>query len=250
MSMKKTLSIALATFMVCSFANATVKDLEKTLVKQYPASNFSNIEETKIKGIYEVTLGKNIAYTDVAGKYFLFGNMVDMATQTDLTAEKREALDKVDFNKLPFDKAIKIVKGKGERQIAVFSDPDCPFCKRLEQEIQKLDNVTVYIFLNPLKQLHPKAIDISKQIWCSKDRGEAWEDYMLGGIAPTATTTCDNPVDETVRLAQRMGFTGTPMSILVDGTKIMGAKSASELNYALTRSAEKAKQAKQTKPKK
>lgn len=241
--MKKTLSFALATLMACSFANATVKDLEKNLIKQYPASNFSNVEETKIKGIYEVTLGKNIAYTDVAGKYFLFGNMVDMATQTDLTAEKREALDKVDFDKLPFDQAIKIVKGKGERKIAVFSDPDCPFCKRLEQEIQKIDNITMYVFLNPLKQLHPRAPEISKQIWCSKDRAGAWQDYLLGGIAPTASSQCENPVDETVRLAQRMGFTGTPMSILVDGTKIMGAKSASELDYALTRSTERAKKA-------
>lgn len=247
MSMKKTLSIALATLMACSFTSANVKTLEKNLVKQYPASQFSNIEESEIKGIYEVTLGKNIAYTDVAGKYFLFGNMVDMATQTDLTSEKREALNKIDYKSLPFADAIKMVKGKGEREIAVFSDPDCPFCKKLEQELQKLDNVTVYIFLNPLKQLHPKAIETSKQIWCSKDRAEAWKDYMLGGINPTASSDCDNPVNDTVRLAQRMGFTGTPMSILADGTKIMGAKSASELDYALTRSTEKLNKAKNAK---
>lgn len=244
--MKKLLVASLAALIGTS-AFANVDQVQKNFQAKYPSTVITSIEETPINGIYEVVLGKNIAYTDSQGEYFLFGSLVRMSDQTDLTSIKREELNKVEFKDLPFDKAITIKKGKGERKIAVFSDPDCPYCKRLEQELQKVDNVTIYIFLNPLKQLHPKAVELSKQIWCEKDKAGAWKDYMLGGIAPKALSTCKNPVDETVKLGQQLGFTGTPTSILEDGTKIIGAKSASELDYSLTRAKERAGEAKAAK---
>lgn len=237
--MKKLLSLTLAA-LVSSTTFANVEKAENNFKKKYPNTTITSIDTTPVDGIYEVVLGKNIAYTDESGEFFIFGSMIRMSDQTDLTSIKRDELSKINFADLPLDKAIMIKKGKGERRIAVFSDPDCPFCKRLEQELQKVDNVTIYIFLNPLKQLHPKAVEVSQQIWCSKDKGLAWKDYMLGGITPTAKATCSNPVNETVKLAQQLGFSGTPTSILVDGTKIIGAKSASELDYALTRASERA----------
>lgn len=241
--MKKLITLAVAAALSAS-AFANVELAEKNFKQKYPNTTITSIEETPIDGIYEVVLGKNIGYTDITGEYFLFGNLVRMSDQTDLTSIKREELNKVNFNDLPFDKAITYKKGKGERKIAVFSDPDCPYCKRLEQELQKVDNVTIYVFLNPLKQLHPSAVETSKQIWCSKDKALAWKDYLLGGIKPTASSSCTNPVNETVKLSQQLGFTGTPSSILEDGTKIVGAKTASELNYALDRAKERATQEK------
>lgn len=244
--MKKLLVASLAA-LIGSSAFANIDLARKNFAEKYPSTTITSIEETPIDGIYEVVLGKNIAYTDIKGDYFLFGSLVRMSDQADLTSIKREELNKIEFKDLPFDKAITIKKGKGERKIAVFSDPDCPFCKRLEEELQKVDNVTIYIFLNPLKQLHPKAVDLSKQIWCSKDRALAWKDYMLGGLAPKAASTCTNPVNETIKLAQQLGFSGTPTSILEDGTKIIGAKSASELDYSLNRAKERSQEAKKTK---
>lgn len=236
--MKKLLAFTIAA-LVGTSAFADLNTVHKNFQAKYPNTTITSIEDTPIKGIYEVVLGQNIAYTDVTGEYFLFGSMVRMSDQQDLTAVKREELSKVSFGDLPFDKAITMKKGKGERKIAVFSDPDCPFCKRLEQELQKLDNVTIYVFLNPLKQLHPQAVETSKKIWCSKDKALAWKDYMLGGINPSAAANCTNPVNETVKLAQQLGFSGTPTSILEDGTKIIGAKSSSELDYALDRAKER-----------
>src|SRR5690606_34233585 len=238
--MKKFLTLAVAAFMSASaLAASSTEQVEKNFKEKYPNTTITSIDSTPIEGIYEIVLGKNIAYTDESGGYFIFGNMVRMSDQADLTSIKREELNKVNFNDLPFEQAITIKKGKGERKIAVFSDPDCPFCKRLEQELQKVDNVTIYIFLNPLKQLHPQAVETSKKIWCSKDKALAWKDYMLGGINPSAAANCTNPVNETVKLAQQLGFSGTPTSILEDGTKIIGAKSSSELDYALDRAKER-----------
>jgi thiol:disulfide interchange protein DsbC len=237
--MKKLLALAISAI-VSTTTFASLEKAESNFKKKYPNTTITSIGNTPIDGIYEVVLGKNIAYTDISGDFFIFGSLVRMSDQTDLTQIKREELNKINFSDLPLDKAIAIKKGKGERKIAVFSDPDCPFCKRLEQELHKLDNVTIYIFLNPLKQLHPQAVEISQKIWCSKDRALAWKDYMLGGISPTGNTTCNNPVNETVKLAQQLGINGTPTSFLVDGSKITGAKTSSELDYALTRATERA----------
>lgn len=244
--MKKLLVASLAALIGTS-AFANLDAVHKSFAEKYPSTTITSIEETPINGIYEVVLGKNIAYTDVKGDHFIFGSLVRMSDQADLTSIKREELNKIDFKDLPLEKAITMKKGKGERKIAIFSDPDCPFCKRLEEELQKIDNVTVYIFLNPLKQLHPNAVELSKQIWCSKDRAMAWKDYLLGGLAPKANSTCSNPVNETIQLSQQLGFSGTPTSILEDGTKIIGAKSASELDYALNRAKERSQEAKKTK---
>ena len=104
----------------------------------------------------------------------------------------------IPFDDLPLDLAVKRVKGKGERKMAIFTDPDCPFCKRIEGDLAKVDNVTIYMFLFPIDSLHPKAADKAKRIWCSPDRIKAWDDYMQKGITPTAAPSCDNPVDKLV----------------------------------------------------
>ena len=123
-------------------------NLEKRLKDLYPATRIERVQTSEIPVLYEVTMGKNSAYTDATGRYFIFGHLYDMKTQRDLTAERMGKLQRIDFSRLPLGDAIKTVRGKGERVLAVFSDPDCPYCKRLEAELDKLDNVTLYIFLS------------------------------------------------------------------------------------------------------
>ena len=71
-----------------------------------------------------------------------------------MTEERIAELGKIDVKSLPLNQAIKYVKGKGERTLYIFSDPDCPYCQRLEQNMVGVDNVTVYVFLYPLTSLH------------------------------------------------------------------------------------------------
>lgn len=239
-SIAKKLSVALLS-MVPLIAIADADSVKKNLKKQYPATTITSVEESAIKGIYEVVLGKNIAYTDSTGNYFLFGDIIRMADQTNITSPKRDDLKKLDFAKLPFKDAIKYVKGDGSRKLAVFSDPQCPFCKRLETELVKLDNVTIYVFMNPLVGLHPEARNISKKIWCSKDKGKAWREYLISSIEPTSDGMCENPIDNTVNLSKSLGFDGTPMSILEDGSIVAGAVSFGELDYKLDKAASEMK---------
>lgn len=204
-------------------SDADIEALQKALKEKYPATKVSEVHRSPIQGLYEVVLGRNIVYTDKEGKYFVVGHIYDMAQQIDLTAERLAELKKVDWAQLPLQDAIKIVKGNGERKIAVFSDPDCPFCAKLEKEtFAKLDNATIYVFLYPLEGLHPNAPTIAKKIWCSPDKAKAYLEYMINKTEPKAQENCDNPIDKNVKFGENLGIEGTPTLILENGRTIGG----------------------------
>jgi thiol:disulfide interchange protein DsbC len=144
-----------------------------------------------------------------------------------------DKLTEVKFDSLPLQNAIKIVKGNGKRRLAVFSDLDCPYCKKLESELAKIDNVTVYNFPYPLP-MHSDAPRKSKQIWCSKDRVAAWNDYMHKGKSPTGKGDCENPIDENLALGAKLNIDGTPAMIFANGKRVPGYMEAGRLDAMLT----------------
>jgi thiol:disulfide interchange protein DsbC len=197
--------------------------------KKYPQANIESITKTPYLGLYEMLVDGEVLYTDPDFNYMIVGSIIDTKTRVNLTdARQRELEDKklkslaFPFDQLPFDLAIKKVKGDGSRKVAVFSDPDCPFCRKLEKEIEKVNNVTIYIFLFPIEQLHPKAPEVSRAIWCAPDRLKAWDEYMLKGVAPKSAK-CDNPVDKIVTYGQSKKINGTPTIFFADGKRVPGA---------------------------
>jgi len=143
------------------------------------------------------------------------------------------------LNSLPLNNALKVVKGKGERKLVVFSDVDCPFCRKFEAELTKVDNITVYTFLFPIEGLHPKATQVSRQIWCAPDKNKAWDDYISSGKIPANDGKCPNPVDENVALGAKLGINGTPTIILNNGQRIPGMVPAAKLEELLARTGKK-----------
>lgn len=210
-----------------------------TLKQKYPSTVIKSVASTNLSGIYEVVMGKNVAYVEESGRYFLFGHLFDMQTQTDMTEGKimAEQVQKADFNKLPLHDAVKIVRGDGSRRLAIFSDPDCPYCKQLENNIANLTNVTIYLFLFPLEQLHPQAKGKAVGVWCAADKVKAWDGLMRRN--EVVSGNCDNPIDRNVALAESMGINGTPTVILPDGSVIPGAPSAAKLEQMLNSAAGK-----------
>lgn len=204
-----------------------------TLKQKYPSTVIKSVEPTSLPGIYEVVMGKNIAYVEESGRFFLFGHLFDMHTQTDLTEGKIQSAQsqKIDFSQLPLEDAVQIVRGDGSRKMAIFSDPDCPYCKQLEANMSSLTNVTIYLYLFPLSQLHPEAKAKSIGVWCSKDRAKAWNSLLLRNEIPVGQ--CDNPVERNITLATKLGINGTPTVILQDGTITPGAPSAARLEQML-----------------
>jgi len=191
----------------------------------YPSTTFTSVEKAPAGGMYEVVMGKNIAYTDKDGRYFLFGSVYDMQTREDLTAPKRELLSRIDTSKLPLSDAFVRVKGNGARKIFLFSDPDCPFCKQLEPELDKLDNVTIYTFIYPIVSLHGDAPRKSEAIWCSADaksRADLWRRVVTKGER-IDTKECASPIQRNVALGESLKIRGTPTLVSADGRQLPGA---------------------------
>ena len=227
----RALTVLLSTLLLISgVACADEAVIRSGIAKKFPNANVESVIKTQYLGLYEIVVDGQLFYADENFNYLIDGNIIDTNSMTNMTAVRQRDLEEVKlkklafpFEQLPFEMAFKKVKGNGSRKIAVFSDPDCPFCKRLEQSFTKLDNVTIYIFLYPLKQLHPKAPEVARAIWCSPDRVKAWDDYMLKGVAPKAAGTCDNPVDKVVDFGQSKQISGTPTLFFADGKRVPGA---------------------------
>jgi len=214
-----------------SGASASIIEKLKTL---YPATRFSEVNTTPWPGVFEVALGNQLAYVDASGQYFLFGHLYDMKAQRDLTAERKDLLARIDFAALPLADALKEVRGSGARSFAIFSDPDCPHCRKLEADLKALTDVTIYTFLMPLASLHPDARAKAIAVWCAGDRIAAWRTLMGGNQAPRAQD-CSHPVDRNVALGERLGISGTPTLVAADGRVLAGAVGLPQIEAWLDR---------------
>jgi thiol:disulfide interchange protein DsbC len=240
--MKTTFRFALATAAAlavtlglgCSAqADQTTDKIKSTLESRMGDATIKSIEKTPIPGLYEVNLGSQIVYSDASGNYVLIGDLVDTRNSKNLTEARLSETNKIDFAKLPFENAVKVVKGNGSRKIAVFSDPNCPYCKQLETTLKSIDNVTVYTFLYPV--LSPDSTAKSKSIWCAQDRATSWEGWMLDHKAPSASASCDTTaIDKNLKLGRSMNVTGTPTVFLADGRRLPGAVPADRLEKELS----------------
>lgn len=227
--------IAIACIGISTAVYADEAGLKAKINAAYPRFNVENIEKTPYEGLYEVFMGGQIVYTDKDLNFMIVeGKLVDPKTKTNITGERLAELTKIDFNELPLDKAIKVVKGDGSRKIAVFSDVDCPFCKRLEQnELSQITDVTIYTFLYPLEQLHPDAANKSKLIWCAKDRVDAWNKWIFKNKLPDSAGTCKVPLEEVGELARKYGVVSTPTLFFENGKRMQGAQPYKAIEAAI-----------------
>ncbi|MDX8379572.1 MAG: DsbC family protein [Gallionella sp.] len=230
--LKKSLLVAAMGMAFNANAATPEERVMQLLTKKYPATHVTSVNPSNISGVYEIVMGKNIAYTDSNADYLLFGHLYEMKTQRDITADHLAKINKIRWADLPLKDAFKTVHGNGKRKVAVFSDPDCPYCKKAEATMAALKNVTIYTFLFPIAQLHPQSTSKAISIWCAKKPVEAWRDWMISGAAPV-DATCANPIVENIELAKKLGITGTPTMIAKDGTMKRGAAPLAELNIWL-----------------
>lgn len=179
--------------------------------------------------------GTRILYTDEQAQYLIIGNVLDARTETNLTELRMRKLNAIRFEELPLAQAFKIVRGKGTRQLAYFSDPRCPYCKRFDKELTQVDDVTVHVFLIPI--IAPDSAAVSAAVWCSPDRAKAWLDLMLKDVQPTAKGNCETPLDKNIALSRKHRITGTPTLIFADGQRVSGWMPAARLSKMLDEAA-------------
>ena len=197
---------------------------------RYPETKFESITPTPVRGLYQAILATNrkLFYVDAEGRYFLFGRIFDVERQEDITEPVLASLEapKVDVATLPLGDAIKSVRGSGERTLYVFSDPECPYCRKLEAELlPEISNVTIYTFVFPMLPT-PRGREKAIAVWCAPDREAAWKAVMVSGKTPeTSATNCDHPIDRNSALARALKVDGTPTLFSADGRVLRGAGS-------------------------
>ena len=206
--------------------------LRKAIQPHFADSKIESLKKTPYLGLYEVVVGDEVFYTDDKASYFFFGHVIDTKTRTSMTSERIQeikAARRVPLDSLPLQSAIKVVKGDGKRRVAIFTDPNCPYCKQLEKELLNVTNVTIYTLLYPVLK---GSMELSKKIWCSDNKIKAWDDFMLKGVAPTSKD-CETPLDVLVKSGQENKVSGTPTLIFADGTVVGGMIPATAIEEKL-----------------
>jgi thiol:disulfide interchange protein DsbC len=214
---------ALLAFLL-AFPVAAQQDAERIkadLRKKFPEAAIEAVRKSGYGGLYEVSGGGEIFYTDEGVTFLVLGAIVDAKTRENVTEARQRKLSAVNFDNLPLESAVKIVRGKGTRRIAIFEDPNCGYCKRFERELAKVDDLTMYVFLYPI--LSPDSTKKSKAVWCSADRSKAWLDMMLKDVNPENEGKCDTPIDKVLAWGKERRITGTPTIIFEDGERVPGA---------------------------
>lgn len=214
-------------------------DLVAATLMQKLGLKVTEVNPTPIAGLFEAVVQGEIVYVDEFANHIIMGQMFDTTNQRNLTEEARERLNKIDFSALPFDDAIKTVNGNGQRTIAVFSDPNCGFCKRLEASLKDMKDVTIYTFLYPV--ITPSSKEVSANVWCSKDRSSTWKALMIDGKPVSQRSPdCDtSSLDRNIELGRKLNVTGTPTIFISSGQRAPGAVDSNYLEKMLARNATK-----------
>ena len=227
-------AILLATLVTAFGVAAQEATIRKNLAERLPQiEKIDEVTKSPVPGLFEVRVnGTEIFYTDAEANYLVQGNLIDTKQRRNLTEERIEKLLAVNFDTLPFKDAFTIVRGNGKRKLAVFEDPNCGYCKRFERDLQKVDNVTIHMFLYPI--LGPESVEKSKNIWCAKDKQKAWQDWMVRDVAPAAAKCDTAAITRNVEIGRKYKITGTPTLLFADGSRVPGAIGAAQVEKKLT----------------
>ena len=233
MKIKPALAMAF-TLLLGGSAMGQDANLRKNLAERIPQfQKIDEITKSPVPGLYEIRVnGTDIFYSDAEGNFLIQGSIIDTRQRRNLTEERIDKLTAINVDELPLKDAFTIVRGSGKRKLIVFEDPNCGYCKRFERDLQKVDNVTVHMFLYPI--LGPDSSEKSKAIWCAKDRGKAWLDWMVRDQPPTAATCDSSAIQRNVEVGRKHRITGTPTLLFADGTRVPGALDTKQIEKFLS----------------
>ena len=215
--------------------SADAAAVKKLLETKFPGAEISNVSKSPYFGLYEAQFDDRLVYTDANVTYVFVGAVFSAENKENLTDARLRELNRVAWDSLPLNLAFKRVKGNGSRRLVIFADADCPFCKKLEADLKRVDDVTIYTFLFPIGELHPDAARKSAILWCAPDRAKAWEAYFDTGKLPSNKGDCPTPIADTEQLGKRLHVAATPTLVFADGSVVPGAIPLPQLERELTK---------------
>lgn len=219
---------------MASGVHAGEAEIRKNLPQRVPGlPKIDEVREAPVKGLYEVRIGGEVIYVDGEGDHLIRGEIIQTRSSRNLTEERVGQLNAVDFDKLPFKDAIVWKNGNGKRRLVIFADPNCGYCHKIERDLQQVQDVTVYTFLIPI--LGQDSPQKSRDIWCAKDRTEAWRNWMLDNVQPPRFMgmACNTPLERNMTMARQYRVQATPTIFFEDGSRASGALPAPEVEKRL-----------------
>lgn len=215
-----TLMLFLATSSAVSISDDEKARVNTALTKMNIQAK--TIEQSPIPGLYLIETPHGVMYVDKTVTYLVSGQITNLQKQVNETEAWTNKKYQVDFKSLPFKSAISVKVGKGERQIALFEDPNCQYCKKLRQTLAEIENITIHVFQYNI--LSPDSFAKSKNIWCASNRATALNNWMLKGVMPEpAKESCQYSDQEVKAMAEKYHFRGVPVLVFQDGSRIPGA---------------------------
>lgn len=211
--------------------DAALQPIMEAFEQRFEGVEVTQVRATPMPHLYEVQIGMDIVYVDENVDYVIQGSLVDARTREDLTSRRLQKLAEVPFDTLPLELAVKQVRGQGSRELAIFEDPNCPYCKRLHQTLKDFDDITIYSFLYPV--LSQDSVTKARDVWCAEQPAQVWHDWMLKDKTPP-TAECDTaPIEEVVNLGRSLRVQGTPAILFSDGRRVDGAVPAEQIQARL-----------------
>jgi thiol:disulfide interchange protein DsbC len=181
------------------------------------------LRATPIPGIWELTRGGDIAYVSADGKYAISGDLVELDTNTNITEEHRRELRVRMLAAVPESDMVIFGPRDPKYTVTVFTDVDCPYCRKLHSQIGEYNALGVRVRYLPYPRTGPNTPSWTKaeQVWCSVDRNAALTRAKLGEELK-ARVCANNPVARSWELGQEFDIEGTPAIVMADGEMLPG----------------------------
>ncbi|MBF0404506.1 DsbC family protein [Candidatus Magnetominusculus xianensis] len=204
-----------------------------------PGLTVESVQISPSRGLWEIAVKskaepkgeKAIWYLDFSKGNIIIGKLIGLKTKENLTEKRNIELNKVDYSSIPIKDALLLGEKSAKHKVIIFTDPDCPYCKRLHDELKKIvakrTDTAFYILLYPITKLHPEALKKSKSVMCAKSL-QLLDDAF--DKKPLPEPTCNaKSVDDNIKIAEGLGLSGTPALVFPDGVLIRGAMPAEEI---------------------
>lgn len=218
-----------------SSSTPAIEALRAQLAEAYPRFEVDSIRPTPLDGVYEVVSGTDVMYLGEGGRYLLRGQLIDLDAKRNLTGQRRSELVHAKVDALGEDSMVVFGPGDGSAKhtITVFTDPSCPYCRRLHEDVLEMVEqypVEVRYLMFPRQGLQSAAADELKNIWCADDPQQAMTRAKRGESVPQRPEGCSTPLERHFQAAQAVGVNGTPyLMIGDDGPVFSGYRPTREL---------------------
>jgi len=229
--MKKIITLAALSLLGLTFsaAHADENAIKESIAKHIPTMKIDTIKASEVKGLYELSVGSNVFYVSEDGKYLIEGHLIDIAARKDLTEGRANDSHVKALNKLGVDKMIVFKPKTSKYTVTIFTDIDCGYCRKLHSEIDTYlaEGITVQYIFFPRSGKDTDSYKKAVSVWCADDRKAALTAAKKNeAVKPK---TCDNPVDEHMKLAEEFAVNGTPTIVSEKGVVYPGYLPAKQL---------------------